>query len=207
MRQLRSVGRYVGPRDGLNKRSKEDKELFCLRRYIATVAAKRQWDYPCDVNMGECPDFMIRFGNLNRGLEIREVTTEIFQRELTAFKRELNVNSQFDDGWIGDIPEHEWCKAVLPAIADKVEKIKSYRQAQCHDILIYRNHPTDLVRGMNGKNPEYKQLQARQDALKWKSEPKLGIISVLDGRTLLYDLIGQCAQWKVIDMLPVHSFR
>jgi hypothetical protein len=209
MRQLRSVGRYVGPRSGLNKRSKEDKELFCLRRYIATVAAKRQWDYPCAINMGEGPDFMIKFGNLNRGLEIRDATTEVFQRELTAFQREPNVNSQLDDGWVGDTPERAWCKAVLAAIADKVEKIKSYRQAQCHDILIYSNHPTDLVRGMNGKHPEYKQLQlqARQDALKWKSEPKLGIISVLDGRTLLYDLIGRCAQWKVIDMLPAHSFR
>jgi hypothetical protein len=88
MRQLRSVGRYLGPRSGLNKRSKEDKELFCLRRYIATVAAKRQWDYPCAVNTGESPDFMIKFGNLNQGLEIREAATEVFQRELTALQRQ-----------------------------------------------------------------------------------------------------------------------
>jgi len=157
--------------------------------------------------MGERPDFMIKFGGVTRGLEVREVTTEDYQEELTAFERAPDVKSELDDGWVGDIPEREWCNAVLAAITDKVGKFESYRRAQRHDTLIYSNHPTDIVRGVNGTHHEYEQLkmQAQQDALKWKSEPRLGIISIIDGQTLLYDLIGLSAQWKIVDMRPGYS--
>jgi hypothetical protein len=146
--------------------------------------------------------------SVSRGLEVREATIEAFQKQLTDYDRKPNAKSALDDGWLGDIPEREWCKAVLAAIADKVDKIQSYRQAQCHDILIYSNHPTDPVRGVNGKYPEYKQLQmcAQQSAAKWKLARRLGIISVIDGRTLLYDLIGQCARWKVVDLRRAQVF-
>jgi hypothetical protein len=93
---------------------------------------------------------------------------------------------------------------VLIAITDKVNKIKCYRSANRHDILVYSNHPTDVVRGANGTRPEYKklQIQARQNALQWESENRLGTVSINDGRTLLYDLTGECAQWQIVDMLP-----
>ena len=204
MRQLQSVGRRVGPRTGPQKRSKADKELFCLRRYIATLASKGRWGYPCAVDMGESPDFMIKLRGVERGLEVTEATVEAFQKNLSDFERRHDSTMDLDDGWVGDAPEHEWCDAVLAAITVKVGKIKYYRTAQSHDILIYSNHPTDFVRGIDGKHPEYQQLQmlARQCVLNWKSESRLGIISVIDGGTLLYNLTGQCAQWKVVDMRP-----
>ncbi len=209
MRQLRRVGRRVGPRSGLSKRSKADKELFCLRRYIATLAARGRWDYPCAVVMGESPDFMIEFRRVHRGLEVTEATVEDFQKGLTEFERKRDVIMNLDDGWVRDLPEGEWCEAVLRAIGAKVGKLKNYRPARQHDLLIYSNHPTDFVRGIDGKHPEYKQLQmlAREESLKWKSEPKLGIISLIDGQTLLHDLVGQCNQWQVVDMRPIWSFK
>jgi hypothetical protein len=213
MRQLRRIGRRVGPRLGWNKRSKDDTELFCLRRYIATLAARRRWDYPCSVSMGERPDFMISARGFDRGLEVTQATTEAFQQMLTESERSRlgarhrrpehqSEPYELDDGWVGDKPEREWCEAVLAAITCKVGEIHRYRSARHHDILIYSHHKTDVVRGVGGKRPEYKRLQmlARQNAVTWKSETRLGVISVIDGPTLLYDLIGQCAQWKIIDM-------
>ena len=127
MRQLRSVGRRVGPRSGPNKRTKDDKELFCFRRYMATLAFRRQLVYPCSVRMGERPDFMVRCGSIERGLEITEATTKSFQKELTArvkprgvmkkpaaallAEHARNVVSDLDDGWAGDAPERAWCEA------------------------------------------------------------------------------------------------
>ena len=203
IRQIRGVGRRVGPRTGLRKRSKADKELFCLRRYIATLAVNSRWNYPCVVEMGESPDFMVSVGGVNRGLEITEATTQAFQKELTKIERDRDAVKGLDDGWIGDTPEREWCEAVISAITIKVGIIKNYRAAHRHDILVYSNHPSDFVRGMDGRHPEYERLQmiAHRRAQTWKSESRLGVISVIDGRTLIYDLIGQCVHLKAVDLL------
>lgn len=204
MCQLRRVGRRVGPRSGPNKRSKTDKELFCLRRYIATLAANGQWNYPCAVEAGERPDFMIRFYSGETGLEVTECTTESFQKELTEREWTRDVVESLDDGLIGDIPEREWCEGVISAINVKVSKIKKYRPAKRHDILVYSNHPMDIVRAIDGTHPEYKRLQERAKACapRWKSELRFGIVSIIDGQTLLYDVTGQCIQWKMVDLLP-----
>ncbi len=174
-------------------------ELFCFRRYLETLATNGLSNYPCAITMGESPDFMIMFSKVIRGLEITQATTEAFQSTLTKLERECHVPKSLDDGWLGDEPEHEWCTKVLDAVSAKVAMIKGYRPAEFHDILVYSNHPADVVRAIGGEHPEHSWLQerARQCSTEWQSERKLGTISVIDGGTLLYDLIGRCDRWTV----------
>ncbi len=203
IRHLRNLGQRVGPRTGVYKRSKSDKELFCLRRYLATLAANRRCGYPIAVEMGESPDFIISSRGERTGLEVTEATTQDFQKFLTRFERERDLEASLDDGLIGDIPEREWVDAVISAIDAKVEKIKIYRPARKHDILIYSNHPRDFVRGFNGRHPEYQWLAQRtkECATRWRSaEPRFGIVSIIDGQTVLYDLAGECIEWKMVDL-------
>ena len=78
--RLSEIGGKVGRRSGTNHRSKDDRELFCFRRYAATLALHGEWLFPCSVTMGERPDFMIAIGENTRGLEVTEATTKSFQR-------------------------------------------------------------------------------------------------------------------------------
>jgi hypothetical protein len=206
---LRRIGRKVGPRSGLARRNKEDKEQFCFRRYALTLATHRMWRFPCKVSMGERPDFMVTFGSKSHGVEVTEATTELFQRDLTRSERCGSLYEDMDDGWVGDGPEQAWCKAVVDAIEAKVRLIGGYRPAARHDILIYSNHPTDSVRGMGGRRPEYDRLQsfAQQRVESWKREPSLGIISIIDGSTLLYDLTGRFERWPVVDLRDISQMK
>ena len=105
MRQLRRLGRRVGPRVERTKG-----ELFCLRRYVATLASNGCWSFPCSIQMGESPDFMIDAGHILYGLELTEATTEALQQALT---RHGDRSTNIDDGWMGDEPEWHWCDAVV----------------------------------------------------------------------------------------------
>ena len=209
IRCLRRLGRKVGPRSGTNRRAKVDKELFCFRRYAATLAAHSQWTFPCTVSVGESPDFMIAFGDILHGLEVTEATTETFQRGLTqseASDEECQLIE--DDGWIGEAPERDWSEAVVRAIEAKVGLIPSYRRALCHDILVVSSHPADDMRHINGKDSGHVQLHAlvEQRAPCWMARAKhLGTISVIDGSVLVFDLVNRREQWPIHDLRPVRS--
>ena len=160
--------------------------------------------------MGERPDFMISFGDVSRGLEVTAATTQIFQRSLTlSEKSDAECEIIDEDGWAGDAPEREWSEAVGMAIAAKVKLISSYRPAGHHDILVYSNHPSDVVRRVNGQHSGHDKLRALAAlcAPCWTQEPRLGTISVLDGSILLFDLIGRAEPWPILDLRSGFSKR
>ena len=207
--QMRSVGRRVRFRTDAKPRDRQpETELFCLRRYVITVAANGGWRFPCTLSMGESPDFMIEFSRDCRGLEVTEATRPEYQAALTKAEKAETGFWSFDDGWVGDEPERAWCAAVIRATNRKVRKIAQakYREAGYYDILIYSNHSSDVVRGHGRRRPEYPLLlqRLRRYAPHWKRiAPRLGIVSVIDGGILLHDILGKAVLWRLHDLRPV----
>jgi len=62
-----SLGASVGPRTGPSTRSHQEKEWWCLRRYILTMADADELEFPISVVKGERPDFHCTSGS--RGLK------------------------------------------------------------------------------------------------------------------------------------------
>jgi hypothetical protein len=152
---------------------------------------------------------MIAFGDILRGLEVTEATTETFQRGLTQSETsDEECHLIDDDGWVGEAPEREWSEAVVRAIEAKVDLIPNYRPALCHDILVFSNHPADDMRRINGKDSGHARLHAlvEERASCWVARAKhLGTISVIDGSMLLFDLANRRERWPVHDLRPARS--
>lgn len=135
---LGGIGAWVGPRLGPDRRTKEQRELFCLRRYLVALKLRQQLSYPFTVThlaAGAGPDFLLRFqGQSPVGLEVTEASDEAHQREMT----------ESEDS--GDLCMHEiWPEEVIEAIGDAIRKKLNKGADGCYgregpcDLLIYDN--------------------------------------------------------------------
>src|SRR6476646_10272542 len=79
-------GTEIGPRAGPNARTHSQKEWWCLRRYLFTLAGVDRLQFPIRIEKGERPDFRCMFGAHALGIEITTVTTSEDEAEMT--KRE-----------------------------------------------------------------------------------------------------------------------
>ncbi len=140
------LGTNVGPRTGSAARTKEQKELWCLRRYIFTLAAADRIDFPVVIEKSESPDFRCAFGSRTLGIEVTEATDPRDQREMTIIEQEDvptlrgSHGGRFPRGASGNAPEREWEADVLRAVASKAQKIRSWSHTlQAYSLLLYTN--------------------------------------------------------------------
>ena len=126
---FRTLGANVGQRRGLNRRTKDQKVWWCLRRYLLTLAAHNLLSYPLDLNKSERPDFIVTDGTRDRyGIEVTEATEQDWQRALNETEAGQGDDPAEailigEDGFAGEQPEHDWCAAVIHAISNKITSL------------------------------------------------------------------------------------
>lgn len=143
---LGSVGEYVGPRTGPNKRAHGEKEDYVLRRLLAAMARVGRLAFPVTVRAegereGE-PDFLLDLGTGETlGIEITEAGEEIYQEWLTRTetKRESGILvSPPHDGDIQMFPAPAEFARVIRLKCEKFDKGKYRGPAAC-DLAVYNN--------------------------------------------------------------------
>lgn len=140
------LGIRVGPRIGANARTQNEKEWWCFRRYLFTLAGIGQVVFPISVTKAESPDFRCEFGPCQIGVEVTEATDPRDQRELTRIDQQEglvlrgSLGGRFPNGAGGDAPERAWREDILKAVASKVKKLPSWPDAMPeHHLLLYTN--------------------------------------------------------------------
>jgi len=193
-RIFQTLGMTVGPRRGPHRRTKDDKEWYCLRTYLLALLSQELVVYPFKINKSEAPDFII--SNETRGffgIEVTEATEEDWQRELTETETGKDDDPAegsliSEDGFAGDQPEIDWCGAVVRAIEKKIESLNNhtYHVDTC-DLLVYVNSRMSCVVETE------KAIQMLISAVEpkvggWKACGRFGGVSVLANHYLVHDL-------------------
>ncbi len=193
---FRTLGAKVGPRRGLNRRTKDQKEWYCLRRYLLTLAAHNLLSFPLDISKSERPDFIVTDGARGRyGIEVTEATEQDWQRELTETEAGEGDDSAEafpinENGFAGDQPEHDWCAAVIRAISNKVNSLSdpNYSVAMC-DLLIYVNSRMSVV-AHELRAIELLTAASLPEVERWKVCARVGRVAILANRHALPDLLS-----------------
>jgi hypothetical protein len=83
-RLFQVLGVQVGPRHGPNRRTNEQKEWYCLRRYLLALAANGLLHYPVKIYKSESPDFVVCDSVRGIfGVEVTTATEQDWERELS----------------------------------------------------------------------------------------------------------------------------
>ena len=183
------LGPYGSDVSGRLTRTKDEKEAYCLRRYVLTLAAHGLLPFPLSIEKTETPDFIV-MGVEAYGIEVVEATDPNDQREYTLAARSGN-DAWFDGdfggrgkgGFIGDRPEQLWLAYVRQAIENKL-RLK-FRTPSTR-ILIYSNsnaggHVDDVVACRVLRTFLSENFDASSA---WKSASD---ISIIKGGSLIYD--------------------
>jgi hypothetical protein len=201
-RSFQVLGVKVGPRRGPSRRTKDDKEWYCLRRYLLALDANGLLHYPVQIHKSEKPDFIVcdsRRGIF--GVEVTEATEQEWQRELGRTEAPdrgdtAAITAIDEDGFAGDGPEEDWSTAVIDAIERKVSRFASVAsQVGICDLLIYVNSRISGV--ANAKRATAMLLAAvAPKGRTWVDCSRLGCVHVLTESQLVYDLLGEPLVFK-----------
>jgi hypothetical protein len=138
---LGAFGTVVGPRTGPNRRTKSQKEEWCLRRYLLSAARHLSLHWPIRIEKHESPDFLLtESGGRVTGIEVTEATYTSHQKWLTTTEALPGTVLLPDEG-VGDAPERRCFAAITYSVIEKNTRIASYQRAFPCDILIYASPP------------------------------------------------------------------
>ena len=151
---LGSMGSWVGPRTGPDKRTHGQKEDYVLRRILAAWKRENILSYSMEVTAGFDgsgePDFLITWPNSDTlGVEITEAGDESYQAWLTHIDTDGSQKSAFmsNDGYVGSNPERMAASDIITAISKKVSGYDKgkYRTPDSCDLLVYSNSETGWI--------------------------------------------------------------
>jgi hypothetical protein len=196
-RAFQVLGVQVGPRRGPNRRTKDEKEWYCLRRYLLALAANGLLHYPVQVHKSEAPDFIVCDSMRGIfGIEVTEATEPDWQRELgrtdIADGGDSAAAIPIDEaGFAGDAPESDWSTAVIDAIERKLSRFASpsFEVGIC-DLLMYANSRMSGVANVRRATATLLATVAPKARI-WAACGRLGRIHVLSESQLIYDLVGK----------------
>lgn len=148
---LGSVGAWVGPRTGPDKRTQGQKEDYVLRRLL--VAWKQIGLLACPLDITAAtdepgqPDFLITWPKGETlGVEVTEAGEEDYQALLTRTESETAQEAQLmsKDGYAGDGPTRMAANDIRDAIAKKVAGYNQgkYREPDSCDLVVFDNSET-----------------------------------------------------------------
>jgi hypothetical protein len=188
-----TLGASVGRRRSPNRRTKDQKEWYCLRRYLLTLAGHDLLTYPFEIAKSERPDFLIDISDGRHGIEVTEATEEDWQRELTASEASEgddpgDAEMLEGDVFAGEQPERDWCATVIRAINRKVDRLNdpAYPVTVC-DLLVRAESRMSIVADEE-RAIELLAAAAFPELERWKSCARLQHVAILTHRHLLPDL-------------------
>jgi hypothetical protein len=149
-------------------------EVFSICHLLATLANSNLISYPVSVQHCDRPDFQIRFGALDVGVEVTEAIPEQYAAYMALAEREFPDHDLLDPGlfrrrsrklstdekrsspsgkqlsgspWAGDKAEREWALSMQDVIDSKFSKLAKpgFRLFSENWLLIYDNIPTYFI--------------------------------------------------------------
>lgn len=137
-------GQSVGPRTGSNRRRQEDKEDYCLRRWLVAATAKGLLSFPMSIRAYErdhAPDFVASWSDSAEqlGIEVTEAGESSWQSWLTKTERQSTTLLPNQGGYAGLSIEEGIVRQVLLRIEDKILNADRYAHVGRCDLLIYEN--------------------------------------------------------------------
>jgi hypothetical protein len=184
-------------------RKDRPEERYCLGVYLLALAQHGLLDYPCNIEQGDAPDFMITKSTGEKtGLEVTRATEPWFQRQMTEADRKYDRRKiaaaatvghepepvawfPSSAGWAGDQAEEEWCVLVQGAVEKKLTKLPGFRPASHYDLLVYDDTPLPAV----DRRKVMAALALWAQQIKQQGPP-LGRISVIISLDVLFDVGG-----------------
>jgi hypothetical protein len=200
-------------------------EQYCVGVYLLALGRHGLLDYPFAVKSGESPDFILADKSGEAiGLEVTRATDQWLQRDMTGADREYRQRKLATEvsasdaepvaialselGWIGDQAEDQWCVVVRRSIERKIQKLRAFRSAARHDLLIYDDIPIPAIdrrKVMVALDPWAGDLKS--------NTPTLGRISIVISLDVIFDVGGRSqilpyVHWSApeLDDGPVQSF-
>ena len=135
------LGAVVGSRTGLQKRTQDQKDEYCIRRFL--IALKHAGWLVCPAVLtrpehGKGPDFILfQEGQESLGIEVTEATGREWQKILTEDERYVDEDVAVED--VSYNPEG-FVAEVEAALSRKLPKTARYREAAARcDLLVYDN--------------------------------------------------------------------
>jgi hypothetical protein len=128
-------------------------EMYCIRRYLFSLADNGLLPFPLTVIKQETPDFILSLPpNLTVGLEVTKATRPEFEADLTQFARTGKTRHYPSNsaagaihlsiaGWVGGAAEKEWAQYILASVFNKLKDIEAYG-CDVAELLVYDNVPT-----------------------------------------------------------------
>lgn len=193
--EIGHFGRAVGPRKGEDKRTKAEKESFCLRRLLIALRRQHRIAYPLTVLSADeapsQPDFWLLLPDgSGKGIEVTEATAEDYQQELTRTERSgeqdetlVAFDLESEDGFVVSALLREAASLVQDAIERKLGK--PYVINGSTELLVYLS-----LRGGLGLDQEIDRLlSALNEYLESRqSQAPLLTVHLLIGETLVMNL-------------------
>lgn len=164
-----TIGLKVGPRTGPNKRTKDDKEWYVVRRFLPAALSARLFKLPLRVVKTEPPepDFNLFAPNLFALLEITEATDPADQREMRAFEQSEDADllgthgGRFHGGASGKQPERIWAQDILDAIIGKEGKAIFSNLGRRHLVIYPNSNASFLMFNNDDEVDAYKLLDEK----------------------------------------------
>lgn len=186
---LGSIGAWVGPRTGPDKRTHGEKEDYVLRRLLVAWKETGRLEYPLEISattdQKHAPDFILAWSNGEfLGVEVTEAGDESYQAWLTRTEDEDKVEAYRKDGYVGDEPERDAAGDILDAIRRKVAAYNEgkYQTTDSCDLLVYDNSETGW---MADKEEVVKSVGSPNDVL-----DRFRQIHLVKEATVFLDLFG-----------------
>ncbi|WP_156927257.1 hypothetical protein [Azospirillum halopraeferens] len=207
---LASIGLTV-PSRKKGTRKQWQKEDWCLRRYILTLASGNLLDYPIEIMASESPDYLLMFPNRLpteasiQGIEVTEATTNAYQKWLNDVDNDVII--PLPNGLLPDCPEKHnvgsyinklWVEAVNKAAIRKFSKLASgeFDRVSACDILIYDNMASRPL-GDWGWSEVLRMLKGL-DVQENKNSCRCGSVNVISGDLLLCDIFGDIRMMRLM---------
>lgn len=152
-------------------RTKEHRERYVMARFLATAAKTGMLTFPLNVAHREKPDFSLRFGGSEVGVEcVEAVPQELYEIEVLREKwypEAMNFGQKFQPGsnaltrdekhqiasgcqagppWMPEAAKRNWVSAMLHVISGKAVKLQSgnYSSNATNWLLVQDVWPTSL---------------------------------------------------------------
>ncbi len=144
-------------------------EAWTICRLLSTLADSECLDYPLTLEHRDRPDFLLRFGKTEIGIEVTEAISEQYAAYSALAEREfpdvflepghfrwgtpnitveemrtlLRQNQLTSTPWVGNRPEREWAFCIEGIIDSKLEKLAKPQFGRFNEnwLAIYDNLP------------------------------------------------------------------
>jgi hypothetical protein len=198
-----AVGLRVGSRIGADKRTKDDKEWFVVRRFLKEGLLRRIVKPPVSVRKDNPPepDFVLELGdeNIVAFLEITEASDPADQREMTKFEHSKKTamllgdfGGRFADG--ASQPGRAWVSDVLDALGRKSTKVICSPSETSRHLVIYPNSNASFL--LSSDKDECVAFAFLREAIASRRDKYVGaangcFVHVLGKERVCFDILGK----------------